>query len=107
MFVTMNRIFVSPEYASKFEARFRNRIHAVDEMRGFIRNLVLRPRELEQPYVVMSFWQSEDDFRNWVNSDAFKQGHARSGTLSKEAFSKPSHLETYEAFLDTKASVEQ
>jgi heme-degrading monooxygenase HmoA len=55
----------------------------------------------------MSFWQSEDDFRNWVNSDAFKQGHARSGTLSKETFSKPSHLETYEAFLDTKASVEQ
>lgn len=106
MFVTMNRIFVSPEYASKFEERFRNRIHAVDEMRGFIRNLVLRPHEPEQPYVVMTFWQSEEDFRNWVNSDSFKQGHAKSGTLSKEVFSKPSHLETFETFLDTKASGE-
>jgi heme-degrading monooxygenase HmoA len=54
----------------------------------------------------MTFWQSEEDFRNWVNSDAFKQGHAKSGTLSKEVFSKPSHLETFETFLDTKASSE-
>lgn len=104
MFVTMNRIFVSSEYTSKFEERFRTRIHAVDKMPGFIRNLVLRPKEPEQPYVVMTFWQSEDDFRNWVNSDAFKRGHARSGTLAKDAFRKPSHLETFEAFLDTKVS---
>lgn len=106
MFVTMNRIFVSPEYAPNFEERFRNRIHAVDGMQGFIRNLVLRPQEPEQPYVVMTFWQSEEEFRNWVNSDAFKQGHAKSGTLSKEAFSKPSHLETFETFLDTEDSGE-
>ena len=107
MFVTMNRIFVTPEYGPDFEERFRNRIHAVDEMRGFIRNLVLRPQETEQPYVVMTFWQTEEDFKNWVNSDAFKKGHAKSGTLSKEAFSKPSHLETFETVLDTKASSEK
>lgn len=106
MFVTMNRIFVSPNYVSKFEERFRNRVHAVDAMQGFIRNLVLRPKEPGQPYVVMTFWQSEEDFQSWVNSDAFKQGHAKSGTISKEAFTKPSHLETFQVFLDTKASVD-
>ncbi len=106
MFVTMNRIFVSTEYVSAFEERFRNRVHAVDKMPGFIRNLVLRPRDPEQPYVVMTFWQSEEDFNSWVNSDAFKHGHAKSGTLSKEAFNKPSHLETFETFLDTKATAD-
>ena len=104
MFVTMNRIFVSTEYASEFEKRFRNRVHAVDAMQGFIRNLVLRPKEPEQPYIVMTFWQSEQDFRNWVDSDAFKHGHAKSGTIPKDAFRKPSHLEIFETFLDTKAS---
>jgi len=106
MFVTMNRIFVSPEYTSKFEERFRNRIHAVDNMPGFIRNLVLRPQDPEHPYVITTFWQSEEDFQNWVNSDAFIQGHAKSGTLSKEAFNKPSHLETFEVFLDTEANAD-
>ncbi len=106
MFVTMNRIFVTPEYASKFEDRFRNRIHAVDRMPGFLRNLVLRPQEPEKPSVVMTFWRAEEDFRKWINSDAFKLGHAKSGTLSKDAFDQPSHLETFEAFLDTKATAD-
>ena len=101
MFVTMNRIFVSPEYADAFEKRFQNRAHAVDQMPGFIRNMVLRPQEEEGPYLVMTFWKSEEDFNNWVNSDAFIKGHAKSGTLPKQAFSNQSHLETFDVFLDT------
>lgn len=101
MFVTMNRIFVNPDYTSAFEERFKSRAHQVDKMEGFIRNIVLRPKQPEHPYVVMTFWQSEKGFRNWVNSDAFKKGHAKSGTLPKEAFSTESHLETFDMFLDT------
>lgn len=101
MFVTMNRIFVNDEYVNQFEERFRERAHEVDKMEGFIRNLVLRPKSADEPYVVMTFWRSENDFKNWVNSDAFRKGHAKSGTLPKEAFSTESHLETFEVFLDT------
>ncbi len=101
MFVTMNRIFVSSEYAEGFEERFRHRAHEVDKMGGFVRNIVLRPKQKDDPYVVMTFWKSENDFENWVNSDAFKKGHAKSGTLPKDAFSGQSHLETFEVFLDT------
>lgn len=101
MYVTMNRIFVNPDYVEKFEKRFSDRAHEVDKMEGFVRNLVLRPENTDQPYVVMTFWRSEKDFKNWVNSDAFKKGHAKSGTLPNEAFSTESHLETFEVFLDS------
>ena len=101
MFVTMNRIFINEGYMEAFEERFRERAHEVDKMKGFIRNLVLRPNSDEYPYVVMTFWESEEDFSAWVHSEAFIKGHAKSGTLPKEAFSTDSHLETFEAFLDT------
>lgn len=101
MFVTMNRIFVNDDYAEAFEDRFKNRAHEVDKMAGFIRNVVLKPKGPEQPYVVMTFWQSEEDFNNWVNSDAFQKVHAKSGTMPKQAFSNQSHLETFDVFLDT------
>ena len=72
-------------------------------MPGFIRNLVLRPDRPEAPYVVMTFWRSRQDFEAWVNSEAFQKGHAQSGTLPKEAFTRRNELETFEAFLDSEA----
>ena len=101
MFVTMNRIFVNSGYTEMFEQRFRERAHEVDKMKGFVRNLVLRPKSSDHPYVVMTLWESEDDFNNWVKSDAFVKSHAKSGTLPKEAFSTESHLETFDMLLDT------
>ena len=101
MFVTMNRIFINKGYIEAFEARLRDRAHEVDTLKGFIRNLVLRPKNTDDPYVVMTFWKTEEDFSAWVHSDAFIKGHAKSGTLPKEAFSTDSHLETFDLFLDT------
>ncbi len=101
MFVTMNRIFINKAYIEAFEERFRDRAHEVDKMNGFIRNLVLRPKSTDDPYVVMTFWETEEDFSAWVHSEAFIKGHAKSGTLPKEAFSTDSHLETFDLFLDT------
>ena len=102
MFVTMNRIFVHPEYAEAFEEAFRRRARLVDRMPGFIRNLVLRPENpAESPYIVMTFWESREHFEAWVNSPAFREGHARSGTLPREAFRAPSVLETFEVILDS------
>ena len=101
MFVTMNRIFINEGYMDAFEERFRERAHEVDKMEGFIRNLVLRPKSNNDPYVVMTFWENEEDFVAWIHSEAFIKGHAQSGTLPKEAFSTDSHLETFDMFLDT------
>ena len=109
MFITMNRIYISDDYTGDFEERFRTRAGEVDKAPGFVRNLVLRPAghrvaedlPREQPYVVMTMWKSKEDFDAWVDSDAFKKGHGRSGTLPKEAFSRMGGLETFEAFLDS------
>ncbi|AEB11152.1 antibiotic biosynthesis monooxygenase family protein [Marinithermus hydrothermalis] len=103
MYVVMNRIYVNPEYREAFEARFQGRAREIDRMPGFIRNLVLRPDRPGAPYVVMTFWRSKQDFEAWVDSEAFRKGHARSGTLPKEAFSRRNELETFEAFLDSEA----
>lgn len=101
MFIVMNRIPVNPDYAEQFEERFRNRAGEVDKMKGFVRNQVLRPANAEDPYVVLTVWESQEDFENWVNSDAFRKGHAKSGTLPQEAFAGRSKLESFEVILDT------
>jgi heme-degrading monooxygenase HmoA len=102
MIAVANRIFVAPEYAEAFEERFRARARLVDGMPGFIHNQVLRPCQEGDPYVVLTFWESRAQFDAWVNSDAFKEGHARSGTLPKEAFTGPNKLEIHEVFLDSR-----
>ena len=101
MFVVMNRIPVNPDYADQFEERFTNRAREVDKMQGFIRNQVLRPATPDKPYIVMTFWESKEDFESWVNSDAFKKGHAQSGTLPPETFKGHGELESFEVILDT------
>jgi heme oxygenase (mycobilin-producing) len=101
MITVANRIYVNPEYAEAFETRFRERAGLVDKMAGFISNMVLRPVNEEDPYVVFTFWRSRQDFLNWVRSDEFVKGHAQSGTLPKEAFTKSNVLEMHEVVQDS------
>lgn len=101
LFVVMNRVPVRPEYAQAFEERFLRRAGAVDRMPGFIRTLVLRPEDSEEPYVVVTFWESKDAYTAWTQSEAFRQGHAGSGRLPEEAYRGPNKLETYTAFIDS------
>lgn len=96
MISVANRIHVKAEYHDAFEARFRDRAGLVDGMPGFIANNVLRPTRDGDPFVVLTFWESHEAFEAWTTSDAFRQGHARSGTLPKDAFSGPNVLEIHE-----------
>lgn len=96
MISVANRIHVKLEYHDAFEARFRDRAGLVDGMPGFIANHVLRPTRDGDPFVVLTFWESREAFEAWTTSDAFRQGHARSGTLPKDAFSGPNVLEIHE-----------
>jgi heme oxygenase (mycobilin-producing) len=101
MITTANRIFVAPEFAEQFENNFRNRARMVDGMPGFVSNQLLRPVNVGDPYIVFTVWESREHFEAWVRSPEFKMGHARSGTLPKEAFSGPNKLELHEIILDT------
>lgn len=101
MIVTCNRIPVNPEHAEAFEQRFADRASLVDGMPGFISFQLLRPKKEGDPYVVMTFWESEADFVAWTESKAFKEGHARSSTLPPEAFTGHPKLEMYEVIQST------
>ena len=101
MITVANRIYVAPEYGARFEERFRERAGLVDKMPGFVSNMVLRPVNEGDPYVVFTVWESRADFLNWVRSDAFTKGHAQSGTLPKEAFSRANVLEMHEVVQDS------
>jgi heme-degrading monooxygenase HmoA len=101
MITVANRIYVAPEYGARFEERFRERAGLVDKMPGFVSNMVLRPVNEGDPYVVFTVWESRADFLNWVRSDAFVKGHAQSGTLPKEAFTQGNVLEMHEVVQDS------
>ena len=101
MITVANRIFVAAEYAEQFEEAFRQRAGLVDGMPGFISNQVLRPVNPGDPYIVLTLWNTRRDFEAWIRSDAFTQGHARSGTLPKEAYTGPNKLEIHEVVQDS------
>jgi heme-degrading monooxygenase HmoA len=54
MITVANRIYVKPEYADAFEARFRERAGLVDKMPGFVSNQILRPVNEGDPYIVFT-----------------------------------------------------
>jgi heme-degrading monooxygenase HmoA len=101
MITTANRIFVHSEYADQFEQTFRSRAGLVDHMPGFVSNQLLRPVNPDEPYIVLTVWESRAHFEHWVRSDEFRQGHARSGSLPEGTFSGPNKLELYEIILDS------
>lgn len=73
--VKINAITVPEGMGSALEARFAARARAVEGMPGFEGFELLRPTAGENRYFVYTRWASEDDFRNWVNSEAFGHGH--------------------------------
>lgn len=88
MITVANRIYVAPEYAAAFEQRFRDRAGLVDQMPGFISNQILRPVNDGDPYVVFTFWNSREDFLNWVRSDALLKGTHNPAHYRKKHFQK-------------------
>ena len=96
MYIVCNRIPVNPGYEDAFEERFANRANLVDGMPGFVSFNLLRPQEAGDPYVVMTFWESEADFKNWTDSESFKDGHKQGSTLPPETFAGRPKLEYFE-----------
>jgi heme-degrading monooxygenase HmoA len=77
MFVAINYIECRNDYRDRFEELFTSRAGAIDTMPGFIRMQVLRPKAEGSPYLVVSEWENEQNFKAWTRSDAFVQGHRR------------------------------
>jgi heme-degrading monooxygenase HmoA len=76
-FIAINYIDCTPEYIGRFEQLFTSRARAIDRLDGFRRMQVLKPREDGEPYLVVSEWASEADFKAWTRSPEFLDGHKR------------------------------
>jgi heme oxygenase (mycobilin-producing) len=92
MFVSMNCVTPAPEEAGDFERAFLDRQRLMGDSPGFVRFAFLKPLRNDE-YLVMSEWESEQAFRDWVSSDAFKAAHRGDGQRS---FGGHSELRTYE-----------
>ncbi|MGD8558333.1 MAG: antibiotic biosynthesis monooxygenase, partial [Gammaproteobacteria bacterium] len=84
MFVVTNRVPVVESFREQFEERFRQRAGQVEKQPGFIRMEIMRPIDEDSPYLVMTTWQDEEAFNNWVGSEDFKLAHQN--PLPKEAY---------------------
>jgi len=99
MYVVANRVPVAKGWEARFEERFRRRAGQVDKQPGFVRMDILRPVDGDSPYVVLTTWENEAAFNDWVGSDDFKLAHQN--PLPKEAFGGEGRLERYEVVIST------
>ena len=76
MFVAINYISCKDHYKKRFEELFASRAHAIDRMPGFRNMHVLRPKD-DGDYLIVSHWDSEEQFKAWTNSPEFIEGHKR------------------------------
>lgn len=76
-FVAVNTIHCQADYVERFECLFCSRARAIDSMTGFLAMQVLKPSKPEEAYLVVSYWESEDQFNAWVGSPEFYEGHKR------------------------------
>ena len=95
MIVVMNRIPVKPEFAQRIEEGFAKNAPRLPELQGFQGFRLLRPAKEGQPYIVFVAWETEDDYRAYMNSDLFKESHSNMADLAN-AFSGPPSLVWYE-----------
>lgn len=78
--VRINAITVPRERADELVGRFAARAGEVSKMPGFEAFELLRPSDDRDVFLVYTRWASQEDFDNWVNSQAFQHGHRAHNT---------------------------
>ncbi|GAA5416609.1 heme-degrading monooxygenase HmoB [Paraliobacillus ryukyuensis] len=100
IYVVCNHIPVTQEGMETFEERFQNRARKVEDEPGFVAIRVCRPLNSDT-YVIITFWQSEEAFTIWQQSNAYKEAHKKRRTASgidhqrPEIFPRSSYVNKY------------
>lgn len=103
MIVVSNRIPVARGHEEAFEKRFEDRAGLVENHPGFIRLEILRPKSVTMHggqmggsdyYVVLTYWESEQAFVAWTESEDFRRAHMN--RPPKEMFAGPNVFEMHE-----------
>lgn len=86
MFIAMNRFKVTAENAEAFEALWLGRDTHLKNTEGFVEFHMLKGPEDEDGtrlYASHTVWSSEETFRAWTRSDAFRAAHKDAGSTAK------------------------
>jgi len=100
MIVVANRFQVEDGHTEEFVERFRENSHGVTEMPGFRGFKLLTPEDADT-HVSMTFWESREDFEEWVESEAFERAHEGD---APDIFESHPELEIHEVALERQPS---
>ncbi|ABG33630.1 antibiotic biosynthesis monooxygenase [Roseobacter denitrificans] len=103
MYIAMNRFTVTKTNAAAFEALWLGRDSHLKSMEGFVEFHMLKGPENSDGHILYAshtVWASEEAFREWTRSDAFRLAHKDAGKTAKlhegspqfEGFSVIQHL---------------
>ncbi|MEK6683327.1 MAG: antibiotic biosynthesis monooxygenase [Nitrospirota bacterium] len=93
MIIVASRMPVMKGMEREFERQFLGRPKLVDMMPGFIRNEFLKPLN-NDCYVVLSYWESREEFEAWMKSEAYQKSQARK--TNRDLLSGPVQLDLHE-----------
>ncbi|MCF6092677.1 antibiotic biosynthesis monooxygenase [Microaerobacter geothermalis] len=81
MVITLFRLSIPPEQEQFLEEKFINRSRLVDQVKGFISFKLLKKTQNENglEYILMTEWETEEDYKNWLNSQDHARIHKKEG----------------------------
>ncbi|MBM7097507.1 antibiotic biosynthesis monooxygenase [Bacillus sp. H-16] len=77
MYVVMNELHVPKEGRENVAARFSESAEKMKDVPGCLDFMFLHPADDENFQVVLTKWESEEDYKAWVDSRAFKDAHKK------------------------------
>jgi heme oxygenase (mycobilin-producing) len=75
-YVSISRFRVRNGMEDSVADAFRSRPHLVDGAPGFVRMEVLSPSDDSSEFWLVTYWSSEESFREWHHSHEFRTSHA-------------------------------
>ncbi len=102
MVIVMTKFPIKPEYREEFKKIVQNfGQKGIKEQRGFIKMEILEPQKLPIPhmpenntFVILTYWNSMEDFINYTKSEAFRKAHEKQPPA--EIFAGKLSVEVYE-----------
>lgn len=64
---------VKPGKETEFESKFEAVANALSESPGHVQSLLYQQVKKGNSYAILSEWNSQDDFKSFIHSEAFKQ----------------------------------
>lgn len=74
-FVALSKFVIANEMAPEVKEAFVKRPHLVDAAEGFVRMDVLSPRDRLNEIWLVTYWESEDQFKKWHKSHMYHESH--------------------------------